>query len=204
MMSKALDDLKMLRQKKPALPASDFMTRAGTNEPSQEKKPAPRQDPRPAPKPVSADAKTPAPAVEDVDKRAVEPVKTPTNSMPRKNTAKTSINLMLKVPTSHEDMFMAFAKASNLPVKTVLQAIARKFAGEFKETARTGRPGRTHIEPFTDNVPNCYYKTTVTVDLGDISHIDPHNLLDPKRIYDHWAQHEGAAFVARFLDQTSR
>ena len=70
MMSKALDDLKMLRQKKPALPASDVMTRAGSTEPSQEKKSAPRQDPRPAPKPVSADAKTPAPAAEDVDKRA--------------------------------------------------------------------------------------------------------------------------------------
>lgn len=204
MMSKALDDLKMLRQKKPALPASDFMTRAGTNEPSQEKKSTPRQDPRPAPKPVSVETKMPTPAAEDVDKRAVEPVKTPTHATPRKASRKTSINLMLKVPTSHKDRFMAFAEASNLPVKTVLQAIARKFAGEFKETARTGKPGRTHIEPFTDNVPNCSYKTTVTVDLGDISHIDPHNLLDPKRIYDHWAQHEGAAFVARFLDQTNR
>ncbi|MCT4334548.1 hypothetical protein MU516_16965 [Paracoccus sp. YLB-12] len=196
--------LEKLKKSRPALPDTGFITRL-----PDKPKDSPRADntvpSEPQAKPPSDEPKQKAaPVAEDVAGTQISspPPNEPKNrsgaaivSPPEPALEKQLLQFVLKVPKSQAEQLAALAAQARLEQQRVLKSLGKDFIPAFREAVAKGRPSATHLEPFQDNIPRLYFRTTLTLQLSDVSHIDPMNLVGAKEIFENWAQWEFAKFL---------
>ena len=196
--------LEKLKKSRPALPDTGFITRL-----PDKPKDSPRAD---NPVPSETQAKTSddepeqkaAPVAECIAATEISP---PPPDEPKSRSGeaiveqpeppvqKQLLQFVLKVPKSQAEQLTTLAAQARLEQQRVLKSLGKDFIPVFRKTVAKGRPSATHLEPFQDNIPRLYFRTTLTLQLSDVSHIDPMNLVGAKEIFENWAQWEFAKFL---------
>lgn len=196
--------LEKLKKSRPTLPDTGFITRL-----PDKSKDSPRAD---NPVPSEPQAKSPADEPEQEAAPVAENIAGTQISSPPPNEAKNRsgaaivsppepsvdkhlLQFVLKVPKSQADQLAALAAQARLEQQRVLKSLGKDFIPAFRETVAKTRPSATHLAPYQDNIPRLYFRTTLTLQLGDVSHIDPMNLVGAKEIYENWAQWEFATYL---------
>ncbi len=195
--------LEKLKRSRPKLPDTGFITRL----PDKPREPARTDNPVPSEQPIGSPAdpkQKAAPVAENIDGPQISspPPGEPKNSSfsaevsPQEATAeKQLLQLVLKVPKSQAEQLTALTTQARLEQQRVLKSLGQDFIAFFREAVATGCPSAPHLAPFQDNIPRLYYRTSMTLHLKDVSHIDPMNLVGAKEIHENWAQWEFATYL---------
>ncbi|MGR3380367.1 hypothetical protein [Roseovarius indicus] len=196
--------LEKLKKSRPALPDTGFITRlpdkpkdsprADNPVPSEPQAKSPADEPKQKAAPVAENVEgtqISSPPPDDPKSRSGEAIA----KQPEPPVQKQLLQFVLKVPKSQAEQLAALAAQARLEQQRVLKSLGKDFIPVFREAVAKGRPAATHLEPFQDNIPRLYFRTTLTLQLSDVSHIDPMNLVGAKEIFENWAQWEFAKFL---------